>query len=66
MTPVSPPSVKMERKPRMKSIGARSTGLPSHSVASQAKTCTPIGIAMAMLAAEKNDSDMSGSPVVNM
>ena len=50
----------------MNSIGTRSTGLPSQSVAIQAKTWMPIGIAMAVLAAEKKESDMSGRPVVNM
>ena len=56
----------MKRKPRTNSIGTRSTGLPSHSVAIQANTWMPIGIAMAVLAAEKNESDSSGRPVVNM
>jgi hypothetical protein len=66
MTPVSSPIVKMDKNPRTNSIGVRSTGLPSHSVASQAKTCTPIGMEIAILAAAKKDRDISGSPVVNM
>ena len=51
-----------EQKPRMNSIGTRSTGLPSQSVAIQAKTWMPIGIAIAMLAAEKKDSDNQRQP----
>ena len=66
MTPVSPPTVKMNRKPSTNSIGTRSCGLPSHRVAIQAKTWMPIGTAMAVLAAAKKDSDSRGSPVVYM
>ena len=63
---VSPPMTKVKRNPRMKSMGTRTTGLPSHRVASQGKTWIPIGMAMAALAAEKKPSDKSGSPVANM
>lgn len=47
-------------------MGTRSTGLPSQSVASQAKTWMPIGIAIAVLAAEKKERDSRGSPVAYM
>src|SRR5690606_32131600 len=66
ITPVRPPSTKMKKKPRMKRIGGVSRGWPDHSVAIQAKTCTPMGIATAIDAAEKKLMASSGMPVANM
>ena len=40
----------------MKSIGACSTGLPSHKVAIQANTCMPIGIAIADAGSRENEA----------
>ena len=53
-------------KPATKSIGVRSTGLPAHIVASQAKICTPDGMTTRKLVSEMNPSPMAGSPVANM
>jgi hypothetical protein len=66
ITPVRPPSVKMKRKPRMNKAGVASLRRPEAMVAIQANTWMPLGIATAMLAAEKKLSDMAGMPVVNM
>ena len=44
----------MKKKPRTNSSGTRSTGRPRQSVAIQQKICTPVGIAIIMLAAVKN------------
>ena len=66
MTPVRPPSTKMNRKPRTNSAGVVSCTLPRAKVAIQANTWMPLGIATAMLAAWKNDSDSCGMPVANM
>ena len=54
ITPVRPPATNTIRKPTSQSIGTLYTGRPSHSVASQAKTWIPVGIATSILAAEKN------------
>ncbi len=66
ITPVRPPATKTIRKPTSQSIGTLYTGLPSQSVASQAKICTPVGIATSMLAAEKKAVASCGMPTVNM
>ena len=66
ITPVSPPSVKMNRKPSTNSDGVASRSRPDAMVAIQANTWMPLGSETAMLAAEKNPSAMAGMPVVNM
>jgi hypothetical protein len=45
MTPVSPPIVKIERRPSANSIGVAKLRLPRQSVASQLITFTPVGTA---------------------
>ena len=56
----------MKRKPSTKSVGVFICTRPAANVAIQAKTWMPLGIATAMLAAEKNASDSCGMPVANM
>ena len=46
--------------------GRRERSRPAAIVAIQANTWMPLGIATAMLAAEKKLSDSAGMPVVNM
>ena len=54
ITPVSPPSTKMKRKPKTNSVGvAIRTRLPAAKVPIQAKTCRPEGTETAKPAAEK-------------
>ena len=48
------------------SIGVASTTLPFHIVAIQAKNCTPLGMVISRLTAEKNASARGGRPVANM
>ena len=66
ITPVSPPQTKITRKPTSHSIGTWYSGRPTHSVAIQANTWMPVGIATSMLAAEKNACANCGIPTVNM
>ena len=40
--------------------------MPFHIVTIQAKNCTPLGIVMSRLTAEKNASASGGRPVANM
>ena len=56
----------MKRKPSTNSDGVVKRSRPAAIVAIQAKTWMPLGIATAMLAAEKKPSDSAGMPVVNM
>ena len=66
ITPVMPPRRKSSRKPSENSIGVSRRTRPSHIVAIQQKNCTPLGMAMMRLAAEKNDIASTGTPVANM
>src|SRR5947209_1030562 len=66
ITPVMPPSRKINRKPRQNSIGVVSATLPFHIVAIHAKNWMPLGITMIKLAAEKKDMASAGMPVANM
>ena len=66
MTPVRPPSTKMTMKPSTNSSGVRNRSLPPQSVAIQQKICTPLGIAIIMLAAVKKLLPSCGRPVANM
>ena len=66
ITPVIPPSRKISRKPIENSIGVVNRTTPFHIVAIHTKNCTPLGIVMMRLAAEKNDSASAGIPVANM
>jgi len=54
------------RKPRTNSIGVFRTDLPAMIVATQANICTPLGMAISRLAAEKKLSERFGRPVANM
>ena len=69
----SPPSRRSARRSRRwrRSRGSRASagavcGRPFHSVPIQAKTCTPVGTATSVEAAEKKASAMCGMPVANM
>ena len=64
--PDSPPMTNRTMKPSTNSIGVFRMGLPAHRVASQANTCTALGMVMSMLAAEKKLIDTFGSPTANM
>ncbi len=66
MTPVSPPITKVAKKARIHIIGSRISGVPRQSVPIQAKSCTAVGTATSVEAAEKSASPMWGMPVVNM
>ena len=66
ITPVSPPRVNTKKKPNTYSIGTVSRGRAGHRVAIQVKTWMPVGIATAMLAAEKNASASWGMPTAYM
>ena len=57
---------KVQKNPRMCSIGMCNSGRPFHMVPIQAKTCTPVGTATSVEAAEKNASPICGMPVVNI
>ena len=61
-----PPSTKMRRKPSEKSSGVVNRTVPFHSVATSAKTCTPLGTAIRRLTPEKNAIASAGRPVANM
>ncbi|MNS84488.1 hypothetical protein D3C72_1183170 [compost metagenome] len=68
ITPVSPPSTKTKKKPRMNSMGdfngRRRTA--AAMVAIQANTWMAVGTDTAMLAADAKLSDNAGIPVANM
>ena len=66
MTPVSPPITKVASAPATNSIGTEKITCPVSSVARNTKICTPVGIATASEAAEKNPSEAEGRPVVYM
>ncbi len=56
----------MIRKPITNSDGTVILSRPAAMVAIHAKTWMPLGIATAMLAAEKKPSERAGIPVVNI
>ena len=66
ITPVSPPTTKISRKPAIHSIGTLQTGRPLHSVAIHAKSWIPVGMATSMLATAKKACDKAGMPTANM
>ena len=66
ITPVRPPRTNVASPPMTNRIGTDATTRPTSSVARKQKNCTPVGIATAWEAAEKNASEIPGSPVVNM
>jgi hypothetical protein len=49
-----------------KSIGVSKVIEPRHSVATQLKTFTPVGMAMSIVVYMKNNCPPTGMPVVNM
>ena len=53
-------------KPQTKRKGVAKRGRPVQMVASQQKICTPLGIAIIMLAAVKKLAPSCGRPVANM
>ncbi len=66
MTPVMPPTTKTKRKPTANNIGVSKVSEPSHIVATQLKTLTPVGTATRRLAYMKNSCPATGIPAVNM
>jgi hypothetical protein len=52
-TPVTPPIVKSKMKPTAKYNGVASRIIPSHIVANQLNTFTPVGTAITIVAAVK-------------
>jgi hypothetical protein len=52
--------------PNTNKRGVLITGLPDTSVASHAKICTPLGIAIMKLASEMKLREIWGMPVENM
>jgi hypothetical protein len=53
ITPVIPPTTKITSPASANTSGVRHSGRPLQSVASQPTTCTPVGMAMTVLAAAK-------------
>ena len=51
--PVTPPTVKRNRKPKAQSIGVLNSIEPPHIVAIQLNTFTPVGTAMTIVASMK-------------
>jgi hypothetical protein len=66
ITPVRPPSTKMNMKPIRNSAGLPHVTLPRHKVAIQPNTWIAVGTATAMLAAEIRPASNGPSPAVNM
>ncbi len=66
MIPDRPPTVKIASSPMAKSIAVVKRIEPPHNVPSQLKIFTPVGMAMIIVLATKNESAIGPSPVVNM
>ena len=66
MMPVIPPTTKVEMKPSAKSIGVCSRTLPWYIVAIHEKILMPVGTAISMVLAAKNEAAIGPNPVVNM
>src|ERR1700676_5796252 len=66
MTPVRPPTTKTKRKPTANRIGVSKLSEPSHIVAVQLKTLTPVGPPTSSDAYIKNSCPATGIPTVNM
>ena len=65
-TPVTPPIVNRKMKPIAHSIGVSKVIEPSHIVAIQEKTFTPVGTAITIDAAVKYIFSFTFMPLVNM
>src|SRR6202171_3659512 len=66
MTPVRPHTTQTKRKPTANSIGVSKLSEPSHIVAIQLKTLTPVGTPTSSDAYMKNSCPATGIPTVNM
>src|ERR1700730_9166334 len=66
MTPVMPPTTKTNMKPTANNIGVSKLSEPSHIVAVQLKTLTPVGTPTSSDAYMKNSCPSTGIPTVNM
>ncbi len=64
--PVTPPTVKRNKKPKAQSIGVLNSTEPPHIVAIQLKILTPVGTAMTIVASIKYDCCVSDIPTVYM
>ena len=64
--PLKPPMVNRQTKAIEKSIGVSKVIEPRHSVATQLKTFTPVGMAISIVVYMKNSCPPTGMPVVNM
>jgi hypothetical protein len=65
-TPLIPPITNMVRKPKTFSSGVSKRSRPCHVVAIQLKIFTPVGTAIAIVAAMKKTFRTGANPVVNM
>jgi hypothetical protein len=65
-TPVKPPTVNRNTKPKDHSIGVSKDTWDPFIVASQLKTFTPVGIAIIIVAAVKYARVSTSIPTVNM
>ena len=66
MTPERPPIVNWAMKPRQNSIGVASRTEPPHTVASQLKIFTPVGMPMSIVESANADVATGPMPVANM
>ena len=66
MTPDRPPMMNIAMKPSANSIGVLNSIFPPHTVPIQLKIFTPVGIAIIIVASEKNASAKGPIPVANM
>jgi hypothetical protein len=66
ITPVSPPTVKRNTKPRDHNIGVSNDMCAPIRVANHLNTFTPVGIAMIIVAAVKYARVSTSIPTVNM
>ena len=66
ITPLIPPSVNVDRKPRANSIGVSRCRTPRHSVASQEKILIPVGTAMIAVVIAIGMRIQAAMPEVNM
>src|ERR1700741_5301355 len=66
MIPVRPPTTNTNRKPTANNIGVSKLSEPSHIVAIQLKTLTPVGTAIRNDVYMKNSCPATGIPTVNM
>jgi hypothetical protein len=65
-TPVTPPIVNNNKKPKQKINGVLKSNKPPHIVANQLKILIPVGTAIIIVAEVKYERVSTSSPTVNM